>query len=964
VSVRAPLNDRKSYEYTTFENGLKVLAVHDPKASKSGFAVAVSAGSFYDPVELPGLAHFCEHLLFLGTKKYPDEASFDTFLSMHDGSNNAFTEQERTVFYNEISHAGFDEGMDRFSQFFISPLFKQELVGRELQAVNSEHLKNVPDQGRRLWELMRSTAKKSSVVNRFYTGTVESLHHGDNTTVAALKKYHSGNYCAPRMTLVMTSNLPLAKQLEVAHAHFDGVASGAGHCSPTPREFSEEKPFDNAESLGRLIQMRSDSKPQLWMMFPLPPMLKAYKSQPASMIEYALGYAGPKSLKSQLKSKGLISDIGMQVDQSSAATLVFITFDLTPDGSEKIEELSSVVFNYLKQVRSQTDANVNNVYQTLQKMSLVTFKYQEAPDSVQDLVSALAGNMMSYAPADVLSGDTTIDQLDSKLVQQLLKQLSPENVNMALATKGFNDKDANQANPYYKVKFAQNPIPESWRKAWGKSVEGADMHTPPALKYVPSNFALITDTAGEVPQKLDKSDNVELWWLGKGLFALPTAQIRVKLTVPGKDFATPALAAMRRLHSELSSNGLEEPMEDLSACGLSWNLQDSSTGFSLSMDGYSEHLAALVSHVSAGIYKPPTDAERFMRAQQKLVAALEDTTSKMPYEHAMEALSVVSTNSVFSRLDMISALKTTTLAAFKGYLTNLGANGMRIQVLVTGNVDADGARHLSKTLVTELGTSKVLRKEEAARSQALKSSGDVEVRMQNPIPQDSNNAVVDAYQFGVPSVADRVKLLMLGKMISQPAYDELRTKQQLGYVVFAVVFPHLSTLQLVMIVQGAKKAPDDIDGRIEAVLDKFTHTLHNISASEFKSWKASLRSTINVKDQNMAQEADRIWAQIASDELCFNRKQLALDYLDAFDAPLEVAAEFERMRKQPRKVSVRLFGAGTPVKLALAAHNSSSLAAVRSTMVVYNDAQADKVAVSKGQNFWPPAGTCQLPSKK
>merc|ERR1719201_2730755 len=187
----------------------------------------------------------------------------------------------------------------------------------------------------------------------------------------------------------------------------------------------------------------------------------------------------------------------------------------------------------------------------------------------------------------------------------------------------------------------------------------------------------------------------------------------------------------------------------------------------------------------------------------------------------------------------------------------------------------------------------------------------VQVRMQNPIPNDSNNAVVNSYQFGVPDVADRVKLLMLGKMISQPAYDELRTKEQLGYVVFAIMMPHLSTLQLVMIVQGAKKAPDEIDTRIEAVLGNFAKSLHNMSSSEFQSWKASLRSTINKKDENMAQEADRFWAQISSDELCFNRRELALNFLDSFQAPLEVAAEFEAMRAHPRKVSIRLFGAKT-----------------------------------------------------
>lgn len=962
VSVRAPLNDRRSYDYTTFENGLKVLAVQDPKASKSGFAVAVSAGSFYDPAQLPGLAHFCEHLLFLGTKKFPDEAAFDTFLSLHDGSNNAFTEQERTVFYNEISHAGFDEGMDRFAQFFISPLFKQELVGRELQAVNSEHLKNVPDQGRRLWELMRSLARNGSVVNRFYTGTVDSLHHGDNTTVAALKKYHSENYCAPRMTLVMTSNMSTSKQLEVAHKYFDAITNGqAEHCSATSKDFSKESPFE-AANVGRMIQTRTDSVPQLWMMFPLPPIKDAYKAQPASMLEYQLGYAGPKSLKSMLKSKGLISDLGMQVDQSAAATLVFVTFDLTPDGSKKVEELTSTVFAYLKKVRSLPDADLNSVYQTMQKMSMVSFEQQEFPDSIEDFVSAVASDMMSFAPADVLCGDTTIDEMNAKLVKELLGKFTPENVNLALASKDFDEKDSNKLNPYYKAKYAETAIPEAMRKAWAQASAGEEMHTPPALKYVPTSLALISDSAGDIPKKLESTQGPEVWWLGKGMFALPKAQLRVKLTIAKELFGSPEHSALRRLHAELSNQGLEEPMEDLGACGLSWDLKDASDGYSISMDGYSEHIAALVSHVAAGIRMPPSDADRFMRAKQKLVVALEDTTSKMPYEHAMEALSVVSSNSVFSRLDMIAALKGTTLDAFKGYLADISKHGLRVQLLVTGNVDAAGAKHLSETLAAGLGASKVLPQSEAAQSKALQVTRDVEVRMQNPIPKDSNNAVVNAYQFGVPDVADRVKLLMLGKMISQPAYDELRTKQQLGYVVFATMMPQLRVLELVMIVQGAKKAPDDIDARIEDVLGSFVHTLHNISAPAFKNWKASLRSTIDSKDANMGQEADRVWSQIASDELCFNRKQMALDYLDSFETPAELAVEFERMRMQPRKVSIRLFGAQTPVNSTspLAAKSTSSLAALRETMVVYNDGHADKAAVAKGQTYWPNEGICRI----
>jgi hypothetical protein len=66
-----PLADKRKFQYATLENGLKVINVLDEQARKSAFAVSVQAGSFDDTLQLPGLAHFCEHMLFLGTKKVP-----------------------------------------------------------------------------------------------------------------------------------------------------------------------------------------------------------------------------------------------------------------------------------------------------------------------------------------------------------------------------------------------------------------------------------------------------------------------------------------------------------------------------------------------------------------------------------------------------------------------------------------------------------------------------------------------------------------------------------------------------------------------------------------------------------------------------------------------------------------------------------------------------------------------------
>ncbi|KAK6035998.1 peptidase, M16 family, partial [Cooperia oncophora] len=64
------------YRGLELTNGLRVLLVSDPTTDKSAAAMDVNVGSLMDPWELQGLAHFCEHMLFLGTDKYPKENEF------------------------------------------------------------------------------------------------------------------------------------------------------------------------------------------------------------------------------------------------------------------------------------------------------------------------------------------------------------------------------------------------------------------------------------------------------------------------------------------------------------------------------------------------------------------------------------------------------------------------------------------------------------------------------------------------------------------------------------------------------------------------------------------------------------------------------------------------------------------------------------------------------------------------
>ena len=156
-----PKADTKDYRQINLENGIKVLLVSNPKTEQAAMAMNVHVGSYSDPDEYPGLAHFLEHMLFMGTKSYPDEDAYERMLEEHNGNYNAYTDDTRTVFYFEIHHQALTKILPLFAGFFTEPLMSKDAVSREMNAVHSEHEKNLQSDYWRIAELQAHLASKN-----------------------------------------------------------------------------------------------------------------------------------------------------------------------------------------------------------------------------------------------------------------------------------------------------------------------------------------------------------------------------------------------------------------------------------------------------------------------------------------------------------------------------------------------------------------------------------------------------------------------------------------------------------------------------------------------------------------------------------------------------------------------------------------------------------------------------------
>lgn len=222
-----PSVDEYSYRLLTLDNGIQALLVHDPETDKAAAACDVHVGSLSDPTDLPGLAHFLEHMLFYSSEKYPEEDAYSKFIAEHGGHTNAYTACESTNYHFDCSWDALPEALDRFSQFFIAPLISADGVQREVNAVDSEHGKNTNSDSWKKLQLWKATSNPSHPASRFSTGNLDTLMTRPTAKGVSVhervRQFYEQHYSAGLMRLAVVGRHSLDEMEEMVRDKFAPV---------------------------------------------------------------------------------------------------------------------------------------------------------------------------------------------------------------------------------------------------------------------------------------------------------------------------------------------------------------------------------------------------------------------------------------------------------------------------------------------------------------------------------------------------------------------------------------------------------------------------------------------------------------------------------------------------------------------------------------------------------------------
>eukprot|EP01043_Picozoa_sp_COSAG02_P067483 COSAG02_NODE_10862_length_1844_cov_1.195415_1_plen_303_part_01 len=292
--------DEREYRCITLANKMRVALISDAKADKAAAALTVKVGHMSDPWELPGLAHFCEHMCFLGSEKYPDESEYKRFVKKCGGSTNASTSAERTTYHFALNQEHLHGALDIFSGFFTCPLFTESATEREVHAVDAENSKNLQNDGRRLFQLLKAAADPAHPWSKFGTGNLETLH---TTPVeqgidvrAALLKFHAQHYHASAMTLAVLGRENLDTLEEWVTEMFAKVPCAQEQAGISGCEALEPYPEHLLGGEYKIVPTRELRTLQL--LWPLPPTHPEWRHRPTSYLSHLVGHEGEGSLLS------------------------------------------------------------------------------------------------------------------------------------------------------------------------------------------------------------------------------------------------------------------------------------------------------------------------------------------------------------------------------------------------------------------------------------------------------------------------------------------------------------------------------------------------------------------------------------------------------------------------------------------------------------------------------------------
>lgn len=832
--------DRRTFRTFTLPNELEVLLISDPDATQSSAALDVDAGHLANPLEHLGMAHFLEHMLFLGSEKYPKEGEYQEYISQNGGDRNGSTFSDHTTYYFTVNHDAFTGGLDRFSQFFIAPLFKEEFVEREKGAVESEFQLRLQEDSRRIWETTKSLMKKDHPLTRFSIGNGETLK---NVTRQNLIDFYRQTYTANQMKLALLSNASLNEQEKLVRTYFSAI----------PNNHRERSHYDSTiyekDALPRFVQIKPlRNTKSLDLTFVTPSYLENWKSWPNNFINYLMTYAGENSFVSYLKKQDLVTSVSSGFDELPFVTTYSISFNLTDLGAKDPQKIIGLFFGYVNYLK-QTGLK-KYLFEEKKKMTELSYAYRSHEEG-SGVVDSLACYMWNFKPLEIEKKTSLFYNFDPKTFMTFMEALSPHNLDAIFVAP---DVTTDKTEPIFKTDYAVRKYTPDEINVFNNAAIDAAVQYPAANPYIPDKLTEWHNDEHATPYKLIDDNRGEFWFMQDKKVLLPKAMISVLIRNEAVN-VTPRAMLVSNLYTNAFAKSYERWVEPFGFAGLGYEISRENRGIELFVSGFSEKLPEFTKDLITRLQTITIDETEFEAIKTLYQRSYDNfDLGRASVQSAYHRDNILSKHT-FHRDEFVNLLGSITLDEIKSFAKE-AFKTIAVQGEAYGNLDPQSLQDITAFLFTTCAAN-ILPKEKWINNRVIKIP-EGQPRVYSRTSRDNNYGWSLFIPIG-PRTAQNKAITGLLRDYLQPAFfNEMRTHRQYGYSLNVSSDFYRDVVGLNAYILAPKHDATYLDQQALDWLKEQAKTLDQIPADQLDTLKQSLITLLEQEDKTISEWFDYV----------------------------------------------------------------------------------------------------------
>ncbi|KAJ8068539.1 hypothetical protein OCU04_004089 [Sclerotinia nivalis] len=481
----------------------------------------------------------------------------------------------------------------------------------------------------------------------------------------------------------------------------------------------------------------------------------------------------------------------------------------------------------------------------------------------------------------LLSGYSRLRKFDAEKISAGLNCLRADNFRMQISSQTFPD-GWDSKEKWYGTEYKYEKIPADFLEEIKKAATSKkgerfpELHLPHVNEFIPTRLEVEKkeiETPAISPKLIRNDDSVRVWFKKDDTFWVPKGSIFIKCR-NSLSMATAENFVKANLYTNLVYDLLKEYAYNAGRAGVIYYISNHSMGLTINVCGYNEKLPVLLEKVLTTMRDLEVKQDRFEIIKERLARGLKNWDFEQPSTQVNDCLRWLSSEKGCTNEESLSALLDVTAADIQQFYPRL-LRQMHIETLVHGNFPKKKALKLADLTLSILKPGVLPQTQWPINKSFIFPPGANYVYHKKLKDLASVNHCTEYVLFVGDDTnrSQRAKTLLLEQMIHEPAFDRLRTKEQLGYTASSGISIETGTIAYTFTIQS-EKTPQYLEERIDLFLVGYSQTLKNMSVSEFEGHKRSLIAETLEKLKNLDEESNRLWSHIESEELDFELGEL------------------------------------------------------------------------------------------